>query len=407
MALLVCCIAIGTFVAISEAGPTPVPGVTTPAAANNSDKAAKTPEKADTGFILAITTKYKTAVTKWVEPLQKYAEQIFILLLTLDVTILGIRGATDGNQIKEVLKTFVMLVFFAAFMFVVIKNYHVWAQVIVDGLVKAANEIGGIKDAADPFSIGLSIAGKIIDNVSIWKPSEMLPSLLVAGVIMLSFALMTAQIIFIKCESYVAMYAGILLLGFGGSSFTKDFAINTMRYAFSVAFKLFVLKLVIGVGVSFMNDFITQPNKTFAEIFAIMGSSIILLALVKNLPDVVGGIISGSHVSSGMAITSAASSVARGVMAAGAGAWAFGKGSFNTGSALRSASKVADLAGKTGLGKAAFIGKSIVSAGLQASNPAGQGGIAGGMRDIMQEQLHNARMQNTNGKAIKPPVYGE
>ena len=61
---------------------------------------------------------------------------------------------------------------------------------------------------------------------------------------MACFALMTAQIVMIKCEAYIAMNAAVLLLGFGGSSLLKEYAINTMRYALSVAFKLFVMQLV-------------------------------------------------------------------------------------------------------------------------------------------------------------------
>ena len=80
---------------------------------------------------------------------------------------------------------------------------------------------------------------------------------------MACFALMTAQIVLIKCEAYIAMNAAVLLLGFGGSSLLKEYAINTMRYALSVAFKLFVMQLVLGIGMSFISDFNIYPYRNF------------------------------------------------------------------------------------------------------------------------------------------------
>lgn len=152
-------------------------------------------------------------------------------------------------------------------------------------------------------------------------------------VVIVCFCLITAQVIFIKCESYVAMLAACILVGFGASSFMRDYAVNVFRYILAVAFKLFVMQLVIGIGYSFMKDAIS-PKADLPTICILIGVSIVLYALVKQLPDTVAGIIQGSHVSSGQALTSTVMSIGAGMMGAG---MAMGSGVANVGRAALAA----------------------------------------------------------------------
>ena len=48
-------------------------------------------------------------------------------------------------------------------------------------------------------------------------------------------------------ESYFVISSGVILMGFGGSQWTNQFAINIIRYAVSVGAKLFMVQLVIGL----------------------------------------------------------------------------------------------------------------------------------------------------------------
>jgi type IV secretion system protein TrbL len=172
-------------------------------------------------------------------------------------------------------------------------------------------------------------------------------------------------------------------VGFGGSSFMKDYAINALRYALSVAFKLFVMQLVLGVGISFIESFNTA-SATLQDIFVVIGAAVVLLALVKALPDTCAGIINGSHVSGGAALTTAAAAVGGAAIGAVLGA-------SNTIQNVKDAANVAGLEGKTGFGKAAHMAQSLWGA-RQDAKTAGEKDLTTRTRSEMQERLERARM---------------
>jgi type IV secretion system protein TrbL len=181
----------------------------------------------------------------------------------------------------------------------------------------------------------------------------------------------------------IAMMASLILVGFGGSNFMKDYAVNALRYALSVAFKLFVLQLVLGVGISFIESFDTSAAE-LQDIFVVIGASIVLLALVKSLPDACSGIINGSHISSGSALTAAAAAVG------GAALGAAISGS-NTAQNVKDAANVAGLEGKTGFGKAAHMAQTLWGA-RQDAKTSGEKALSTRTRSEMQERLERASM---------------
>ena len=122
--------------------------------------------------------------------------------------------------------------------------------------------------------------------------------------ILFCFALITLQIILIKCECIIAMCASSVLLGLGATSFLRDYAINALRYVFAVAFKLMTMQLVMGVGIDFIRKLKIAESLDWGQIGVTICFCVIFYSLVKTLPDVVAGIIQGSHVSTGNALTS-------------------------------------------------------------------------------------------------------
>lgn len=152
-------------------------------------------------------------------------------------------------------------------------------------------------------------------------------------IVIICFCQITAQVIFIKCEAYVAMLASCILVGFGASSLMRNYATNVLRYIMAVAFKLFVMQLVIAIGYSFMKEAIT-PKADFAMACVTIGVAIVLLALVKQLPETVAGIIQGSHMASGQSLASTVTAMGAGLAGFGVAA---GAGLANVGRAAQAA----------------------------------------------------------------------
>ncbi len=351
---------------------------------------------ADTGDIVYnIVDKFSTKASVYGSALKIYAEKLFYWCLILDIALLGARVVLNRDDIASILKQFVFILLFAGFIFSVIKNYDVWSMNLINGLKTIATGLGGPDVTLDAFKMGSDIVKKIIDSTSVISPIDSLGYLIIGCMIMACFALMTAQIVLIKCEAYIAMNAAVLLLGFGGSSFLKEYAINTMRYALSVAFKLFVLQLVLGIGLSFISDFTSTPTKIF-DLLVLIGAAVVLLALVKTIPDVCAGIINGSHTGNGGSLMSTGAMVAGVGMAAGAAA-AGGSASLARGvGSVRAAVQMAGYEGKTGWGKLGGAARNLMNANSASRRDQNAwGSIGQRMNSHLKEGRDTAELQAT------------
>ena len=347
------------------------------------------------GIVSDIVDKFSTSSSAYGTSLQKYAERLFYWCILLDTALLGIRVALNRDDISSVVKQFVLILLFSGFIFSVIHNYDVWSMNLIHGLGTIATGLGASDLTLSPFETGIDIVKKILDSTSSWTPIDSLGYLLVGCIVMVCFALMTAQIVMIKCEAYVAMNAAVLLLGFGGSSLLKEYAINTMRYALSVAFKLFVMQLVVGIGMSFVNDF-KSTSMQLEDLLVLIGAAVVLLALVKTIPDVCAGIINGSHTGNGSSLMSTGAMVAGVGMAAGAAA-AGGSASLARGvGSVRAAVQMAGYEGKTGWGKLGGAARNLMIANSAARRDQNAwGSIGQRMNAHLKEGRDTAELQAT------------
>lgn len=249
----------------------------------------------------------------------KYAKLLFYWCAALEIAFLGIKMALGASDIKDTIKNFVMILLGAGFFLAVINNYHEWTWSIINGLKAIAGEATTLVDASDkPFNVGLELSSTIFKKISVIAPAKSLAYILAGMAILFCFALITLQIIMIKCECIVAMCASAILLGLGATSFFREYAINALRYVFAVAFKLMTMQLVMGVGINFITTLQVSEEMDWAQIGVTICFCVIFYSLVKTLPDVVSGIISGSHVSTGNALSSTVATM--GAAAVGAGA---------------------------------------------------------------------------------------
>ena len=267
---------------------------------------------------------FQDAVANWDTILKTYTLRLFALLLMIDIAWIGIRFALERPQLTDLIKQVTVTIFFAAVFIAAINNYKEWTWQIVSQFQEVAKQLTPeFVEESSPLKIGFLLCLKIMTHMSILSPIDSFVYSLSALIILICFALLSAQIIFIKCEATISMAASMILLGFGGANFTKDYAVNAIRYVIAVAFKLFIITLLLGVGANILNAINLNDSPTFEELFVIIGAVVVLLSLATSLPDVCAGIINGSHVSSGMALVSTAGSVASiaiGGMLAGVGA---------------------------------------------------------------------------------------
>jgi len=158
----------------------------------------------------------------------------------------------------------------------------------------------------------------------------------------------------------------VLMMAFGGSRWTKEFAIGALRYAVSVGAKLMVIQLLVSVGMGLIQQFTAQfQNTTIADLCVVIGASIVLLALVYELPKLIQGMVVGAHIGSGAsALVGAAATaavapvIATTGVASAAGSGFAAKGAFDLASAqleARDAKAGPDAPRRSAIGRSAAL----------------------------------------------------
>ncbi len=328
-------------------------------------------------FPSELLNEFETVAKEWGPAIEGFSLSLFKWLMMIEIGWFGIQAVVKGYDLKQIFAEFLLLIIYACFMVAIIYYHNEWMTALINSFSSVAKKTGAPE--ANPTAIflyGYDIICQLIDEMSLVDSVGIIFCCLIIAI---TFTLITAQVVLVKCEAYIVLNAGAILLGFGGSKLSKDYAINFLRYALAVAVKLFVLQLLMGMSMSFIVKFTTVNTKNFSDILLVVCSSILILALVKSIPDIVSGIVNGSHVSTGSALTSAVSAVGIASMAVGrAPAQALGgaveaKRGFDT---TREAFSMAGSQGATGFAK-----------GMQAAK-----NLSGAMRDnIGDSDMGNLR----------------
>lgn len=209
-----------------------------------------------------------------------------------------------------------------------------FAQVANDASVAA----GGSRNLSpgDIFELGLELVK------AVWSPLGFnIKSILLifAGLaILIVFAMVTGMMIEVIVESYFAASAGIILLGFGGASWTRSMAIAQLHYAIAVGMKRLVLQLLVGLSEVLMRGWIRNvgADPSWIEIAVMVGVPLVLLRLVNTLPQRAQDMVLGTHTNMGVGLGNApriGAALAGGAAASAAGGAMATKAAFSEASA--------------------------------------------------------------------------
>ncbi|MBJ7533609.1 P-type conjugative transfer protein TrbL [Rhodomicrobium vannielii ATCC 17100] len=366
-----------------------------------------------TNALDGIVRLYQQNAQKWEATLATYAQTLFWLLAAIEMSYAAIRLAFRGADVSEWMAELVNQILFIGFFLALLVNSSAWAAAIVNSFRTAANEAvqasGGTSLIApsDIFAIGLSMANKVLDQSSIWSPGSSVGLIIFALVLLICFALIAAFLVLALVESYVVISAGILFMGFGGSRWTKDYALKMVTYALSVGAKLFVLQLLIGLGQQIFNALLQNFETNTSDLLVSVGSAIVMLALTKIIPDMIQGLINGTQISGGGALAGVAGG------AAGVG-WGAFKGGIGAGMVTARSSALASeqmqdarMSGSFGPGRVVrMAGNTAMAAGdtlgMRLSGRIHYGTWAGQMAEALKERTVDRQAARSASEPAQP-----
>jgi type IV secretion system protein TrbL len=152
-----------------------------------------------------------------------------------------------------------------------------------------------------------------------------------ASVIM-SFALTTAiaYMAVVMIENYIVGSLGLILMGFGGSEYTRSYALSYIRALVHIGVKLFLSTIIVQIGVIAFTRATMGLNSMDTESVAqacmrLIAQSFFFLAVVKVIPEVAQSMVSGASTTG----THTAQAIRGAGMAAGAAVGGMVMGAYN------------------------------------------------------------------------------
>ena len=315
-----------------------------------------------------VLQKYKTAATSWTSVIQERATWLFLALMTISIVWTFFPLMFHRSSFPEILGELIRFCAFCGFFLWLLNNGPAIADAIIDSLRQLGNTASGMPGVTPSsiVDIGFQVFDKATSNFDALKPLVSLGVLLLAAGVLIVLALVGINMLLQLCAAWILAYAGIFFLGFGGSKWTSDMAINYFKTVLGLGASLMTMTLLVGVGTEIINEATTKAkldDLNLNEFSILLVFSLTLLLLVDKLPAMVAGIITGASVGS------------MGVGAFGAGA---AVGAAMTTSAAVTGAAAASVA--SALGGAGAV--SAVRAAMQAAGGSQGGNSEGGGRSL-------------------------
>jgi type IV secretion system protein TrbL len=286
------------------------------------------------GILDDVLSRYSTAASTWGTVITAYASWLFWTLTLISMVwtfgMMILRKADIGEFFAE----FIRFTVFTGFFFWLLTNGPKFAIDIQDSLLQIGGKATGTGATFSPsgiVDIGFDIFGKVYDNSSTWTPVDSTVGIIISLIILVVLALVAVNMLVLLISGWILAYAGIFFLGFGGSRWTSDMAISYFKTVLSIAAQLLTMVLLVGIGKSFIDQYYTNMNPSYAdmkELGIMLIVSVVLLALVNKLPPLIGQIPMGGGtgaIGNGFGAGAAMGTAGMATMAAGmAGAAAMG-----------------------------------------------------------------------------------
>lgn len=279
-----------------------------------------------TGVLNNIADRYQAQASVWEGAISAAATRLFWSLALISMVWTFGMMALRKADIQEMFAELVRYLVFTGFFFFLLSNASAIAKAIMNSLTQLASSASGLPPITPSgiMDVGFNVLATVLTKSSLWSPVDSALGIAVGMIILVVLALVAINMLILLVSGWILAYAGIFFLGFGGSRWTSDMAINYYKTVFGIAASLMGMTLIVGIGQAFLNEYYaTIGDASFSDLAVILVVALILLHLVNKIPILIAGIITGASVGGASAMGGAGAGTALGA-AAMAGAAAAG-----------------------------------------------------------------------------------
>lgn len=256
------------------------------------------------GVLTDLENQVRSATQGWQNTVHDAATSLFWILAGIEFGVAAVWLAVASPSLDSWFAELVRRILFVGFFLFVLQQGPAFAKAVVDSLFQLGAE-GGSASPADVFNAGIRVASKLSQQIKfgLFEDNAMaIAAVIAVAIVVVCFSLVSAIFVSVLVEMYVGLLAGMIMLGLGGSSFTKDFAVRYLVYAFSVGMKLMALVMIARIGSEILigtaND--ATAGEEWLASLVIAGLSVVVFMVSIYVPNIVQGVVQGVSVSSGM-----------------------------------------------------------------------------------------------------------
>ncbi len=277
------------------------------------------------GLLDTALQNFQTSAAGWATYITARASWLFWTLATISLVWTMGQLALRRAELGEFFGEFLSFTLMTGFFWWLLTNGPTFAMQIINSMRQLAGSASGLGPSVYPstlMDIGFQLLDRVVTQSSVWSPVVSAFNLLLCVIILIVVALIAINMLVLLVSGWILAFAGIFFLGFGGSRWTSDMAINYYRTVLSLGAQLAGMILVVGIGFSFINLYYVNMSSqvSMKEMAVLMVAAIVLLGLVNKIPPLLGGLAMGGGVGalgSGVSVGSMVATAA--TMAAGIG----------------------------------------------------------------------------------------
>ncbi|AJJ24560.1 P-type conjugative transfer protein TrbL [Yersinia enterocolitica] len=358
----------------------------------------------NSGIMNTVLDRFQSAASGWGAVMVQYASWLFWEMALLSMVWTFGMMALRKADIQEFFAEALRFLSATGFFFWILVNAPSIAMSIIKSTQMIGAEAAGLGSQLQPYDIvdmGFDILFRAFDQSTFWAPVDATCAILFSLATLLILTLIGVQMLLLLVTSWILAYAGIFLLGFGGSRWTSDIAINYYKTVVGVGIQLMMMILLVGIGKTFLDEYYSKLSDTISlkEMAVMLVVTVILYALINKIPTLLAGIVGSGSIQSGIGNFGAGAVMGAASMAGTAAATA----------ASGAISAATSAAGGTSALQAAFeSAQQSIDAG---SSPSGEGrsssgggfseamGRAGGFAKSMGSNLADAARDTVQEKA--------
>lgn len=325
----------------------------------------------DTGAMDELLRTFENAAGQWPAIIIPITTYLFWTLVTISWAwsfgMMVLNGGDTKDIVAELCKRTIMVGFF----FYLLLNAHELGAIIINSFASIGAKLAGsgaAQTAISPssvFDIGLSLVSKMMSKLHGFDIASSIGYILVSLGILVIFAFIVLNLMVVIIQYYFLLNAGVVMLGFLGHEWSRDYGINYFKLMIGIGVKYLTMQLIIVLTLNIIDTWVKQSELTWTQLLIILPMMIVIWGLVREIPQMAQSLVSGSDQTTGNAVAGAMQAAA---LTAAAAAGAYGAMGGATGM-LQGAGNMSRLAG------AAW------DAASEGGGEGGEGGDGGGEND--------------------------